>query len=108
MTMYRIALMYEPHHPRMSGKAGGAVRVRRGVWRVIHTSGDPERRPQDNVQCYFGLLFMNSTRYRAPGTLVNPRRVLAEYQEARRMCGVIMRLGRVDLLTRAQETVATN
>ena len=44
MSLYRIACIYEPNHPRMAGKLGGSACVKRGVWRVLDwwPMGKPE------------------------------------------------------------------
>ena len=83
--MYRIACVFEKDHPRMAGKADGKARISRGVWRVMwsraclgwvydYTVGAVDAR----------YIVMPSAHYFPRGSLVNPRRVLAEFQAERR------------------------
>lgn len=93
--MYRIAVIYERNHPRMSGKSAGSAKVKRGVWRVIYcwpaemaANIRTTWSPYDN--CYV-LQITSATRKRI-GTLCNPRRILAEYQAQRNLCRVVERI----------------
>lgn len=80
MTLYRIACRFEPGHPRMLGNGGRTS----GAWRVAFCSTPHDNRLGDKITTYGGMLFMTTTASRRTGQLVNPRRVLAEYWQARR------------------------
>ena len=104
--MYRIACTFEPQHPRIAGrttrqrtKAGGIVGhvERRGVWRVQFCRAKWTR--YNSIYAHGALLWMPSPTPRKVGTLVNPRKVLAEYQQARRQALAVNRVGAVPVLT---------
>lgn len=89
MSLYRIACVFEPNHPRMSGKSGGSACVKRGVWRVIGcwpiSSGG-------EIYVRGWSLYMSSTKPARIGALCNPRRILERYQTDRRVCGAVKRV----------------
>jgi hypothetical protein len=104
MTTYRIALVFDKNHPRMSGRgAWGTQRIKRGVWRVADCWPTESDRGISVNQLMPELakkvLVMNSADCLKTGTLCNPRRILAGYMAQRDLCRAVDSLARKPVVT---------
>lgn len=87
--MYRIACTYHPEHQRLAGRASaGGHAAKRGVWRVVWWRAVAARENDAEGIHVVGtvqrVLWLPSAYHLRPGTLCNPRPILAEYQAYRR------------------------
>lgn len=81
MTIYRVYARFEPGHPRMAGRGGGAQLFTRGAWRVVDCFATRFHKPVMQVRTEVGVL---SLQPREKGTLINPFKVLKAYLASQR------------------------
>ena len=99
MSLYRIVMQFEPNLVRLGGSGKGRTRrEKRGAWRVVNRYAvSIPNVPAVEVVQGVGLCLL-TTRLAPLGSLIDPRKVLAEYQEAARRVRAVNLIGCEGLL----------